>query len=267
MRLSTCAYIEEEQGVSNDSKDVLGDRHQGGTNTMHALSSRIPAVVWSGALAFVLTVVAGGVWTVLLISNVATTPAIPWAVVVMALLLWLMWQYLGGKWRPRSTSQARHRYLRAKPVSGQVFAWAMVAGFLSVVAMVGYWVMLFQLVKIPARVLQNFSGSSLLTVVLVLVMAALVSSLAEEVGFRGTSRAYWNNRRAARSRSWLRLCTLVWPYDAHRRLIWKTGGNTGFWLIVVQAIVFSILAFGQLARITKRVRTPLLPASADETVG
>lgn len=57
---------------------------------MHALSSRIPAVVWSGALAFALTVVAGGVWTVLLISNVATSPAIPWAVVVMALLLWLM---------------------------------------------------------------------------------------------------------------------------------------------------------------------------------
>jgi hypothetical protein len=75
-------------------------------------------VVWSGALAFVLTVVAGGVWTVLLISNVATSPAIPWAVVVMALLLWLMWQYLGGKWGPRSTSEARRRYLRAKPVSG-----------------------------------------------------------------------------------------------------------------------------------------------------
>jgi len=66
-------------------------------NTMHVLFGRIPAVVWSGILAFVLTVLAGGVWTVLLISNVATSPAIPWAVVVMALLLWLMWQYLGGK--------------------------------------------------------------------------------------------------------------------------------------------------------------------------
>ncbi len=152
---------------------------------MHSLSSRVPAAVWSGILAFVLTIVAGGVWTALLISNVATSPAIPWAVLVMAFLLWLMWQYLGGKWWPRSTSEARRRYLRARPVSGQVFAWALVAGALSIVALAGYWIVLFQLVKMPARVLQNFSGYPLLTVVLVLVMASLVSSLAEEVGFRG----------------------------------------------------------------------------------
>ena len=152
---------------------------------MHFLSSRIPTVVWSGILAFVLTVFAGGVWTVLLISNVATSPAIPWAVGVMALLLWLMWQYLGGRVGATSTSEARRRYLRARPLPRQVFAWAVVAGMLSIVALVGYWIVLFQLVKIPARVLQNFSGYPLLTVALVLVMASLVSSLAEEVGFRG----------------------------------------------------------------------------------
>ena len=56
---------------------------------------------------------------------------------------------------------------------------------LAIVALVGYWIVLFQLVKIPARVLPNYSGSPLLTVTLVLVMASLVSSLAEEVGFRG----------------------------------------------------------------------------------
>jgi hypothetical protein len=44
---------------------------------MHSLSGQIPAVVWSGILAFVLTVFTGGVWTVLLISNIATSPAIP----------------------------------------------------------------------------------------------------------------------------------------------------------------------------------------------
>ncbi len=152
---------------------------------MHSLSGRIPAVVWTGMLAFVLTVLAGGVWTVLLISNVATSPAIPWSVGVMAFLLWLMWQYLGGRWRPQSTSEARRSYLRARLVSGRVFAWAMVAGALSIVALVGFWIVLFQLVKMPARVLPNFSGYPLLTVVLVLVMAALVSSLAEEAGFRG----------------------------------------------------------------------------------
>lgn len=152
---------------------------------MHFLSSRVPAVIWSGMLAFVLTVGAGGVWTVLLISNLAISPAIPWAVFVMALLLWLMWRYLGGKWRPESTSEARRRYLRARLLPGSVFAWAVGAGVLSIIALVAYWIVLVQLVKIPTRVLPNFSSYPLLTAALVLVMASLVSSLAEEAGFRG----------------------------------------------------------------------------------
>jgi membrane protease YdiL (CAAX protease family) len=295
-------------------------------NTMHALSSRIPAVVWSGVLAFVLTVVAGGIWTVLLISNIATSPAIPWAVVVMALLLWLMWQYLGGKWGPQSTSEARRRYLRATPVSRLVFAWALMAGLLSIVALVGYWIVLFQLVKIPDRVLPNFTGYPLLTVTLVLVMASLVSSLAEEVGFRGYFQGILENKVSGpvaivimslviapahgltqgfvwpillwyffadvmfgamayltksilpgivvHSIGLLIFFTLVWPDDAQRRLVWETGANTGFWLTVAQAIVFStlaILAFRQLARVTRRVRdlgsNPMLPASTHDSVG
>lgn len=293
---------------------------------MHFLSGRIPAVVWSGILAFVLTVVAGGVWTVLLISNVATSPAIPWAVVVMTLLLWLMWQYLGGKWAPRSTSEARRRYRRARPLSSQVFTWAMAAGVLSIVALIGYWIVLFQLVKIPARVLPNFSGYPLLTVTLVLVMASLVSSLAEEVGFRGYfqgileqkvsgpaaiviaalliapahgltqgfvwpillwyffvdvmfgAMAYFTESIlpsiVVHSIGLLIFFTLVWPYDTQRRLVWETGVNTEFWLNIALAIVFSalaILAFSQLARVTRRVRDlgskPMLPASANKPIG
>src|SRR5437660_12668752 len=107
-------------------------------NRMRTLSSRIPTVVWTGILAFALTVLAGGIWTALLISNLATSPAVPWAVGVMALLLWLMWQYLGGKWWPRGTSQARRRYLRARPLSVQAFTLALLAGMLSIVALVAF---------------------------------------------------------------------------------------------------------------------------------
>lgn len=276
---------------------------------IHALVSRIPAVVWSGGLAFFLTVFAGAVWTVLLIGNLAISPAIPWGVAVMGLLLWLMWQYLGGRWGPRSTAQARRRYLRAGRLPGRVFAWALAAGLLSIVALVGYWAVLFQLVKIPARVLQNFSGYPLLTVALVLAMAALVSSLAEEAGFRGYflsileqkvcapvaigiaalvispahgltqgflwpillwyfcadvmfgTLAYLTKSiipgAIAHSIGLLIFFTLVWPYDAQRRLIWATGANVGFWLNVAQAIIFTalaMLAFRRLARITAQAR-------------
>lgn len=290
---------------------------------MHSLFDRIPAVVWTGILAFALTVFTGGVWTALLISNIASSPAIPWAVVVMAFLLWLMWQYLGGKWRPQSTSEARRRYLRARPVSGQVSVWAFLAGALSIVALVGFWIVLLQLVKLPARVLPNFSGYPLLSVSLILVMSALVSSLAEEAGFRGyfqgalerkvrgpvaivimslviapahglTQGFVWPillwyfcvdvmfGTMAYLTRSILPgtvvhiiglliFFALVWPYDAQIQLIWETGANTGFWINVAQAIIFStlaILAFRRLVKVTKHVypveANPKLPTSDDE---
>src|SRR6516225_1935030 len=82
-------------------------------------------VVGFGALAVVLTAVTGGVWAALLTINLALSPAIPWAVVVMALLLWLLWRYLGGAGWPRGTAEARRAYLRARRTSGRVFAWAL----------------------------------------------------------------------------------------------------------------------------------------------
>jgi membrane protease YdiL (CAAX protease family) len=96
-----------------------------------------------------------------------------------------MWEYLGGKWGPRSTSDARRRYLRATPIPGEMFAWALVAGLLSVIALVGYWIVLFQVVKVPGNGLPDYSKYPPLTVAAVLLMASLVSSLAEEAGFRG----------------------------------------------------------------------------------
>ena len=269
-----------------------------------ALFGRIPAVVWFGAMAFLLATSTGGIWTILLVSNLANSPAIPWSVAVMAFLLLIMWQYMGGRWGPRSTSQARRRYRRATQLPGQVFAWALAAGLLAMVALVGYWIVLFQLVKIPGRVLPSFSGYPLVTVVLVLLMAPLVSTLAEEVAFRGYFQGFLEQKVSGpvaiviaallispghsltQGFLWpiilwyffadvmlgtiayltksilpgivvhaiglLVFFTLVWPYDAQRRLVWETGANAGFWINAVQAILFTalaLLAFIQLARV------------------
>jgi len=252
----------------------------------------------------------------LITINTATSPAIPWAVAVMALLLWVMWQYMGGRWGPRSTSQARRRYMRARRLPGRVFAWAVVAGLLSIVALVGYWIVLLQLIKIPTRVAPDFSAYPLLTAILALVMASLVSSLAEEVSFRGYFQGILEQKVSGpvaiviaallispghsltQGFSWpiilwyffsdvmfgamayftksilpsavvhsiglLIFFTLVWPYDAQRRVIWENGANAGFWINAAQAILFTVLAllaFLQLARITKPAR------AADKPVG
>lgn len=63
----------------------------------------VAKIVGFAVLAFVVTAVAGGVWTALLATNLATSPATPWPVVAMALLLWGLW---GAGW-PRSTSATR----------------------------------------------------------------------------------------------------------------------------------------------------------------
>ncbi|SRR5712692_5923876 len=114
---------------------------------MRSPVSRILAVAWSAILGLLIAVFGQGVWGALAVSNLRTSPAVPWAVPVMAILLWVMWQYLGGKWWPRSTTEARRRYLRANPVSGRAFAWALLAGTLSIVAFAGYWIVMVQLVK------------------------------------------------------------------------------------------------------------------------
>jgi len=63
---------------------------------MGSLPGKVRMVTWSAILAFLISGFGQGVWGVLLVGNLKTSPAFPWAVPVMALVLWLMWQYLGG---------------------------------------------------------------------------------------------------------------------------------------------------------------------------
>lgn len=153
---------------------------------MRSLSNRVRSVLWFAMLASIISAFGAGMWTVLIITNLTTSPAIPWAVVVMAFVLWVLWQYLDGKWWPRSTSQARHTYLRANPVSRRVLVWALLAGLLSLVALAGYWIVLVELTGAGGNpTIPNYSQYPALTVTLGLLMGSLVSPVTEEAAFRG----------------------------------------------------------------------------------
>jgi membrane protease YdiL (CAAX protease family) len=143
-----------------------------------------------GAISFLIAVFPGGVWTGLLIANLRTNPKIPWAVAAMGFLLWLMYQYLNGRGPPASTSETRHRLLRAAPISAPRFAWALLAGILSISTLAGLWIVLLQLVRWPSRALPDFSKYPLVTVTTVIIMASLVSSLPEEAAFRGYFQSF-----------------------------------------------------------------------------
>src|SRR5947209_20306913 len=125
----------------------------------------IVSVLRLAVLALLLSIFAGGVWTVLLLTNLKISPGLPWSVLVMGAVLWLMWRYLDGDGPPRKTSAFRHQMLRAIAVSQPIFVWAMLAGLLAVGALAGFWIVLLQVVRTSARSLPDFSQYPLLTVV------------------------------------------------------------------------------------------------------
>jgi membrane protease YdiL (CAAX protease family) len=142
-------------------------------------------IAGNGALALLLTAGSGAVWSVLLLTNLATTPAIPWAVAVMGALLLAIWLYLGGSGPPARTAAWRRAHRRGHPLPPRVLGWALAAGGLSVIALAGLWTVLFQLVPVTSNRLPNLSSYPPATVALALVMASLVSAVSEEAGFRG----------------------------------------------------------------------------------
>jgi membrane protease YdiL (CAAX protease family) len=271
-----------------------------------SFAARALSILGFGLLAFAITVLAGGIWSTLLVANLRSSPAIPWSVPVMAILLWLMWSYLGGKGWPRSTSAARRHYLRANRRSARTYLWSFAAGVLAVVALAGYWIVLFRLVKMPPNALPDMSSYPRMTVVLMVLMGSLVAPFMEEAGFRGyfqvalerefrgsvaviVSSLGFALAHFAHGILWPKLLvyflvgvafgatayltnstlpailphmigdltffTLVWPYDAARRLVSDSGPDNWFWIHVAQTIVFTALtvwAFQQLARVSSQ---------------
>ncbi|MFI5353680.1 MAG: CPBP family intramembrane glutamic endopeptidase [Candidatus Binatales bacterium] len=131
-------------------------------------------LVWAGLI---------GLWAAVGYFS-RTSQEIPWPILVMAPVIWLMWQYLGGRWWPRSTAEARHRHLRANRLSAQVLVRALLAGGLSIVSLAGLWIVTARIVRM-ANVLPKLPGFPRLTVALMIGMGSLLGPLLEQAGFWG----------------------------------------------------------------------------------
>ena len=146
---------------------------------------RLP-VVLRAVVAGSVVLIAGGILTTPLIyANLKLWPSVPWSVLGLAIYMGLFWRYLGGRWGPRWTSDARRQSLRARRLSRRVWWWAMLAGYLAMVSN-------FALHRVVARltplrfdvpdVLQQFPP---VTLVAILLMVSAIAGIVEEAAFRG----------------------------------------------------------------------------------
>ena len=201
-------------------------------------------VLWTGVFAVLMTGLVSGIWGGLLLANLATTPAIPWAAAVMGLLLWALWSWLGGRWAPKTTQEARRKLLRGGPLPANVAAWAIGAGVLWVVALAGLWTLLHRLVAAPGNPFGDLSKLPPLTVAVSLTMAAISGAVSEEIGFRGYFQGALE-RRGLGALAILVAALVMAPIHAQTQgFVWTT---LGFYLLVDGML-------GALAYVTGSIR-------------
>jgi membrane protease YdiL (CAAX protease family) len=118
-------------------------------------------------------------------ANLRYGASVPWAVPVTAAYLWFFWRYLGGVEPADATAEERRASLRAHRVSGRVWAWALLAGGLGIVALVLALRVANRLVVLPPQQLPDLSRVPRVTLLTLLLMAAPVAGIVEEAAFRG----------------------------------------------------------------------------------
>lgn len=122
---------------------------------------------------------------VLFAANLRVFPGVPWAAPLIALYLWFFWRYLDGKGPPPSTAEERHASLRARSLTPNVWAHALLAGGLAIVALVLALRLANRMVVLPNQQLPAMANVPRLTVLALLLAAAPVAGIVEEASFRG----------------------------------------------------------------------------------
>ncbi|HKG92739.1 MAG TPA: CPBP family intramembrane glutamic endopeptidase [Gemmatimonadaceae bacterium] len=118
-------------------------------------------------------------------ANLRYYAGVPWAVPLTAGYLWLFWRYLNGAGPPDETAEERRASLRANRLPGRVWAWALVAGGLGIIALVLALRVANRMVVLPDQRLPDLAQVPRATALSLLLMAAPVAGVVEEAAFRG----------------------------------------------------------------------------------
>lgn len=144
---------------------------------------KVPLVVRSPLLGLCVSTLGVGIW-VLLVENI---PA-PWSVVGMGAILIFYWMYFSGKWNPLNTQAFRRFCIRRFNLKGPVWIWGAMAAFSIVLLLHFGWIFTFRIYEFQpeifktVRYLNDYPAWAAWSIILT---AALVAGICEEIGFRG----------------------------------------------------------------------------------
>lgn len=156
------------------------------SSKLRRLWLKLPVWVRAISMGYLVMSVGGLVSFPLVMANLRVLPSVPWSLPVVALTLWVYWQYLAGKGWPQSTAESRRHSLRARPMSAAFWGRALVAGGLGSVSVIALRFLLPRLFRMtPPSLGVDLTDTPLLTVWGIIVTVALVAGITEEAGFRG----------------------------------------------------------------------------------
>ncbi|HEY1456496.1 MAG TPA: type II CAAX endopeptidase family protein [Candidatus Dormibacteraeota bacterium] len=163
--------------------------------SINTILVRMKGFGFAAVASFAVAALGSLTWGPLLVANSRILPSIPWAVATEGAALFVIWRYLGGAGWPRRTSSGRRQLLRGRGVPASQFAWAGIAGALSLIALAGLWIVLVRLTGAGGNPTLSFvSANPLWVAVPVILTASLVSPLSEEAGFRGYGQVLLERR-------------------------------------------------------------------------
>ena len=147
------------------------------------MTTIVPAILGGVAVLFAGALPWGLVFAPL---NQRIVPALPWAIVPMAVYLWGYWRYIGGRTGSAEDAPRRAQLLRARPLALPVWTFAIVAGLTGFAAILAGTGVMGRLVTLPgSAALVAPPDMPPATMMTLLAMASLVAGVSEEAGFRG----------------------------------------------------------------------------------
>jgi len=158
----------------------------GNSDTLPAADEGTAAIIIRAVFAGILIVLVGTIpRNIAYAANLRYGTALPWAVPLTAGYLWFFWMYLRGDGPPDSTAFERRTSLRANNISGRLWAWALLAGGLGIVALVLALNLANRLVTLPQQGVPDLTQVPRATMLALLIFAAPVAGVIEEAAFRG----------------------------------------------------------------------------------